>query len=255
MSVQRTAGRANDDGLQRHQFGGTFGGPIMRDKLFFFFGLQITDNYNEPLNSQFTVPTEEVLRGDFRRMMSSTCRQRYEQPDARLALREQPGGPGAVPSDLEEDHGDGAGRHPGERPGRLRPIPVRAAGQPARPADRAARRLPALAEQAAVRARVLRDERPPGAVESGETEPARPGRRRPRAERAPADNLDRARLRRLSQPVQLHALLVPAHDVEPPARRVHADLVDSRCEDLDLHGPAGRGRESGPAAGSVPRTT
>jgi hypothetical protein len=67
-------GLGRNDGLKRHQFGGTFGGPIMRDKLFFFAGLQITDSYNVPLNSTVVVPTAEVLRGDFRRIMSPACR-------------------------------------------------------------------------------------------------------------------------------------------------------------------------------------
>jgi hypothetical protein len=67
-------GLGRNDGLERHQFGGTFGGPVLRDRLFFFAGAQITDHHNVPLNNDVTVPTAEVLRGDFRRIMSAACR-------------------------------------------------------------------------------------------------------------------------------------------------------------------------------------
>ena len=67
-------GLGRSDGLRRNQFGGTFGGPIKRDKLFFFFGAQVTDNYIVPLTNDAIVPTAEVRRGDFRRIMSAACR-------------------------------------------------------------------------------------------------------------------------------------------------------------------------------------
>ena len=67
-------GLGRDDGLKRNQAGGTFGGPIIKDKLFFFGGVQITNNHIVPLNNDVTVPTVDVRAGDFRRIMSAACR-------------------------------------------------------------------------------------------------------------------------------------------------------------------------------------
>jgi hypothetical protein len=71
---KQNGGLGQDDGLQRNQFGGTLGGPIMHDKLFFFFGVQGTINNVQPLSRNQFVPTAEMLRGDFRRVMSAACR-------------------------------------------------------------------------------------------------------------------------------------------------------------------------------------
>jgi hypothetical protein len=67
-------GLGRDDGLHRDQIGGTVGGPIIKDKLFFFFGTQFTNNKIVPLNNDVIVPTQEVRNGDFRRIMSAVCR-------------------------------------------------------------------------------------------------------------------------------------------------------------------------------------
>ena len=53
------------DSLKRNQFGGTFGGRIIRDKLFFFGGFQGTFNRSNPPQSIAFVPTAAVLNGDF----------------------------------------------------------------------------------------------------------------------------------------------------------------------------------------------
>ena len=71
---KENGGLGRDDGLRRNQFGGTIGGPIMKDKLFFFFGTQVTKNHIVPLNNDVTVPTAEVRAGDFTRIMSAACR-------------------------------------------------------------------------------------------------------------------------------------------------------------------------------------
>ena len=65
-------GLGRDDGLKRNQFGGTIGGPLQKDKLFFFFGTQVTKNIQAPTSNQ-TILTPEMLRGDFRRALSVPC--------------------------------------------------------------------------------------------------------------------------------------------------------------------------------------
>src|SRR5687767_680401 len=66
-------GKRLDDGLQRHQYGGTFGGPIARDRLFFFGGYQGTNTRVNPTDNITYVPTAAMLAGDFTAFTSSAC--------------------------------------------------------------------------------------------------------------------------------------------------------------------------------------
>jgi hypothetical protein len=56
---------ATRDSLKRNQYGGTFGGPVMRNKLFFFVGYQGTRTRSDPVERTAFVPTAQMLRGDF----------------------------------------------------------------------------------------------------------------------------------------------------------------------------------------------
>jgi hypothetical protein len=53
------------DSLKRSQYGGTFGGKIIRDKLFFFAGYQGTRQRSDPASNTAYVPTDAALKGDF----------------------------------------------------------------------------------------------------------------------------------------------------------------------------------------------
>ena len=59
--------------LKRHQFGGTLGGPVLKNKLFFFGGFQGTTLRADPADNQAFVPTEAMLAGDFTRITSQAC--------------------------------------------------------------------------------------------------------------------------------------------------------------------------------------
>jgi hypothetical protein len=69
----RADGKRMHDGLQRHQFGGTAGGPLIRDKLFFFGAYQGTTVRQQPAANIAWVPTPAMLAGDFSAIASPAC--------------------------------------------------------------------------------------------------------------------------------------------------------------------------------------
>lgn len=62
-----------NDGLNRNQFGGTLGGPVMKNRMFFFGGLQISRNRQTPSDLQAIVPTAAMRAGDFTTVASPQC--------------------------------------------------------------------------------------------------------------------------------------------------------------------------------------
>ncbi len=58
---------------KRNQFGGTAGGPIKKNKLFFFGGFQGTTQRASPDNTIVFVPTQAMLNGDFTAFDSAAC--------------------------------------------------------------------------------------------------------------------------------------------------------------------------------------
>jgi len=69
----RDAFAVKNDGLKRHQFGGVIGGPIKKDKIFFFTGYQGTTIRQTPINNTVFVPTPQMLAGDFTTFASPAC--------------------------------------------------------------------------------------------------------------------------------------------------------------------------------------
>jgi hypothetical protein len=66
-------GKRKGDGLNRNQGGGTVGGPIQTDRLFFFGGYQGTFIRQTPTDNINFVPNAAMLSGDFTQAASAAC--------------------------------------------------------------------------------------------------------------------------------------------------------------------------------------
>jgi hypothetical protein len=66
-------GNRRDDGLNRNQFGGAVGGPIIKDKVFYFAAYQRTRIRQVPTTAFQFVPTPAMLTGDFTAIASAAC--------------------------------------------------------------------------------------------------------------------------------------------------------------------------------------
>jgi hypothetical protein len=64
------------DSLKQNQFGGTIGGPIIRNKLFFFLGEQSTIKRSNPADQTGFSMTPQMLKGDFSVVTSTQCQTR-----------------------------------------------------------------------------------------------------------------------------------------------------------------------------------
>ncbi len=61
------------DSLKRNQFGGTLGGPIKKDKLFFFLGYQGNIIKSNAVQAFSFIPTPDMLQGNFSVIDSPPC--------------------------------------------------------------------------------------------------------------------------------------------------------------------------------------
>ena len=69
----RNAFAVSRDSLKRNQYGGTIGGPIVKNKVLFFGGFQVTPQRSAP-NANFAyIPTPAMLAGDWTTIASPAC--------------------------------------------------------------------------------------------------------------------------------------------------------------------------------------
>src|SRR5690348_3979197 len=69
----RNAFALQRDTIKRNQFGGTVGGPILANKLFFFGAYQGTTIRMAPSDQSAIIPTAQMLAGDFTGFASPAC--------------------------------------------------------------------------------------------------------------------------------------------------------------------------------------
>ena len=73
FNAKNPDGTRKDDGLKRNQYGGTLGGPIKTDRMFYFVGYQGTNTRQLPSDNRAFVPTAAMLNGDFTAFASPAC--------------------------------------------------------------------------------------------------------------------------------------------------------------------------------------
>src|SRR5207247_10199570 len=69
----RNAFATQRDSIKRNQFGGTLGGPILENKLFFFAAFQGTTLRQDAADNTGFVPTAAMRAGDFTAITSPAC--------------------------------------------------------------------------------------------------------------------------------------------------------------------------------------
>ncbi|MHB8655900.1 MAG: TonB-dependent receptor [Terriglobia bacterium] len=77
---------AKTDTLKRNQFGGTIGGPVIKDKLFYFAGYQGSRIRTAPTTGTNFVPNATMLSGDFSTLESSACGKSRQLKDPTTGL-------------------------------------------------------------------------------------------------------------------------------------------------------------------------
>jgi hypothetical protein len=73
MFNARNAFATRRDTIKRNQFGGTIGGPMRKNKVFFFGGYQGTTIRQDPSDLLSFVPTPAMIAGDFTAFASPAC--------------------------------------------------------------------------------------------------------------------------------------------------------------------------------------
>ena len=71
--IDPATGDRRGDGLNRNQFGGTLGGPVMADRVFFFGAYQGTRVRETPADLFGFIPSAQMLAGDFTAAASAQC--------------------------------------------------------------------------------------------------------------------------------------------------------------------------------------
>ena len=73
-AINASTGERANDGLVRNQFGGVLGGPLVKDKIFFFGAYQGTRIDQTPADIVTFIPTAAMMAGDFSTVASAQCR-------------------------------------------------------------------------------------------------------------------------------------------------------------------------------------
>ncbi len=134
------------DSLKRNQFGGTVGGPLIKDKVFFFAGYQGRIEKSNPAETVSFVPTQAMLNGDFTGITAPSCSGRQITLSPGRRLYGQPHRSGQIQCRVDEVPAEGSGLH---RP--VRPSAVRNPEQQHRASDPGQSRLQHVVEPVAVR--------------------------------------------------------------------------------------------------------